>query len=90
VTCRRASDVNAMLLRRRLMVGIRGAELVRCVAPREGLPPDDAVVAERIRRDEYESRSVMEKERLGREASSETSGEGCRPAESRALALGLA
>jgi hypothetical protein len=91
VTCLRASDVKAMLLRRRPIVGARGAELVRCEAPREDLPPDDADVVARCLLVEYESRSVIEKERLGRVASSETSREGCRRAASRALlALALA
>jgi hypothetical protein len=86
VTFLRAS-VYEMLLRRRLMVGTRGAELTRWLALRESLPPLDALTVRCLFAD-GESKSVMEKERLGREASSETSVEGCRRMRSRALELG--
>lgn len=76
-----------MLLRRRFMVGIKGAELVRWLALREGLPPDDAAGAIRCRLADEESRSVMEKERRGREAWSGPSVEGRRWAASSELVL---
>lgn len=67
VTRRRASAKYEKLLRRRLIVGVGGAELTRWLALRDSLPPRGLAVACFLVVEE--SRSVMEKERLGRAAS---------------------